>query len=451
MTYRVSVHGNCRCNELVALHNRHLVDRTSIGFKPSFWRDAERYVRQHLRLPNVDRMSLKEVVATYHGSKRRTYYQAMKDILEVGWNDKWPKVRMFVKPDKYSEADVGLKYPRAIQYRDPRYNLLIARYLKPFEEVFYKIKMNGLGVIAKGLTNYQRAEVLVEAGHLFRRPLYVMLDHSKFDSCVTVDHLKFCHKVYTSAFPGVTGLKTLLRHQLVNKCRSRTGIWYRIRGTKMSGDYDTALGNTLINYAVLMYFTRNVKRHILVDGDDSVLVMDYHDYGRLNFQEFNALGFSTTVETTELISEVEFCRSKVLPNAQPRLVRDVRRALSNYNVSTRYYPKKCWSRLMKGRALGELSQVRGVPIIESLMEKLAGVKGDPIYDPDSEWKVRQAHAEKVSISLVDRLDYEVQWGVPPDIQVMVESEWIPPDLLNWHSDFSQFFNNLPDAPLSESW
>jgi hypothetical protein len=452
LTYKVSVHSSCACNELSALYNRHLVDRTGIAFNSRTWKRCGREFEKLLAdLPMVERCSYLDVVNDYAGRKKRMYYKAMLDVTAEPFDDKWAAVRMFVKPDKYPEAEIDDKYPRAIQYRDPRFNLLVAVYLKPFEQVFYKLERNGLPLIAKGLDNYRRAQVLCEASAEFAQPVWYLLDHSKFDSCIRTEHLKWCHRVYRRGIDAGGGLKFLLRHQLVNRGYSKNGTRYRVKGTRMSGDYDTALGNTLVNAAVLHYVSMNCRSHFFVDGDDSVLIVDRKDVGKLRLEFFEQLGFNTTIEVVHSLSEVEFCRSKLLPTRIPRLVRDPRRALSNYTVTTRYYHPKVWPRYVKGQALGELAQTRGVPVISKIMEKLAEIPGEPIMDPDTQWKYVNFQAPPTEISEEDRVLFEEMWGIPPRVQCMLEQEWRTPPLKSWGVGFYLRFQNLPDAAQSEPW
>ncbi|QKN22631.1 RNA-dependent RNA polymerase [Erysiphe necator associated tombus-like virus 9] len=450
-SYQINVHASCICNERAALHNRHLIDRTTIPFKSSAFKEAaDKFMHDSRHFPSVGRASYREVVDSYTGRKKRVYYRAMERVTTEPFDERWANVKMFVKPDKYPESQIRHKPPRAIQYRDPKYNIMMARYLKPFEEMFYPFEYDGERQVAKGMTNYERAAHLVKLAGKYRNPLFIMLDHSKFDSCVRLEHLKFCHKVYKRAFKGSQILPWLLRKQLVNRGLTKHGIRYKVKGTRMSGDYDTALGNTLLNLACLRYFFRKVKNSLFVDGDDSVAIIEKDQFDKLDFREWLSLGFNTEWSTTDDLNQVEFCRSKILHTRVPRMVRDPRRLLSNYTATVRYYPKKVWHRYVKGQALGELSQSRGIPIVTPIMEKLASVPGRPIMDPDTVWKFQNGDDREVDITQEDREIFEDMWGIPANVQVAIEG-WHPPDLKSWDGTFLDRFKVLPDAPQEEPW
>lgn len=155
---------------------------------------------------------------------------------------------MFVKPDKYPEAAIRDKAPRAIQYRSPMYNLLIGRFLHVYEHALME-KLDGPSqtpFLAKGYNNQERAQILMEKISMFKNPQYICLDHSKFDSSISAELLKVEHLVYWKQFKN-KWLRHLLKYQINNRGYTKSGIRYSIRGTRMSGDYNTGLGLSLIH------------------------------------------------------------------------------------------------------------------------------------------------------------------------------------------------------------
>lgn len=448
-TYQVSVHGNCRCNELVALYNRHLVDRTGIPFSPAAWGDAVRRVRKLIQFPHsVEPMSLMDVTRSYSGRKRRIYYRAMLDVQQQHWDDQWARVKMFVKPDKYPVAEIDSKEPRAIQYRDPRFNIQVATWLKPFEEQFYRTEHRGLRVVAKGLTPSERAAVLKEAWDNCANPVALLVDHSRFDSCVRVEHLKSVHKIYWEATRS-KHLRWLMRHQLRNQGVSQTGIKYTIKGSRMSGDYDTALGNTIINCVVLLSIFGE-KAYVLIDGDDSVVIMERKDLPPIQKVQKRCenLGFQATVVEVRDFAEIEFCRSKVLDSGSPRMARDWCRAMSNFAVTTKYYPASAMRRYLKGMALGEWALNPGVPIIQPICAGLAEMPGRPIIDDDSSWKLHQGEAPQL-ITAEDETTYGEAWAV--SLQTILKLQSLPVSALVKTPDVVDYWEFLarPDASQAQ--
>lgn len=350
------------------------------------------------------------------------YEAARLKVLGPKFLKLWSKIKMFVKPDKICRGQIFSKAPRAIQYRTPMFNLILATYLKPFEHAYYQfVDEFGLKVVAKSMNNLERAQNIVDASKMFENPVYVLCDHSKFDSHVNVEHLKFLHKIYENHFKSDL-LRKVLRLQINNTGYTKGGIKYRVKGTRMSGDYDTALGNTLLNHYILDFVFRHVKHHILLDGDDSVVVLEKHALDLVNWNEFSILGMTTTYEVVTELTQVEFCRSRLVDVYRtPRFARDYRRALSNMGISIQNYPdEETWMRYYAGVGIGELACSSGVPIIGPLALRLSKLHERPILLPEYRFKGEFQHWVEVDDQA--RLDYYLQWGISPSEQVEYERE-----------------------------
>ncbi|QKN22716.1 RNA-dependent RNA polymerase [Erysiphe necator associated tombus-like virus 1] len=444
LAYRVQTHNSCGCNELKALVKRHLVDR-HIRFDREFFRfHAKRFVR---RFNGVwfERAPFHEIIAGYDGAKKRRYKTAREQIKLGSRERAWASVQMFVKPDRYSEEDVYQKDPRAIQYRHPCFNLLMATYLKRFEHWYYQFEDEYGAVVAKGKNNLDRAANIVDASKHFENPIFVLTDHSRFDSCVRVEHLKMCHRIYKNAVDD-SGMTRLLAYQIHNRGFSKSGIRYKVTGTRMSGDFDTGLGNSIINHMVLTTVFRKVKHHLLLDGDDSVLIMEKRDYGRVDMADFERLGFNTKVEVVERLSDVEFCRAKLLNLDPPRFARDPVRALSNMTVSFKTYPNAGVARYLAGLGVGEASASNGVPIIGPIAAKMASISDRPILDENIKYMYGAA-GDPLAISDDARMLFEEAYGWTPAVQKIVEDSYRP-EFWVGHRSKSLYYANLPLGPSS---
>lgn len=424
-TYQVTTHAGCVCNEVRALYNRHLVDRSHIPFQGGYFKRMARKVIGELDIPHTPAVSYMNIIRGYTGAKRNAYLRAYERIKLYQFDRRWTYVKMFVKPDKYPVDAAMDKAPRAIQYRSPEYNLLVGKYLKPIEECFYNMKSpGGFRFVAKGLNNVQRAELLQAQSATFQNPCYILLDHSAFDSTINETHLRETHKFY-SKFNRSQGLR-LLKYQINNKGFSKHGIKYRIKGTRMSGDYDTALGNSFVNYVCLRSWLRinNVRGEILLDGDDSVVTIEKSSLARLNFDHFAKCGFETKCEIVYEIEEVEFCQSKYLPTDPPRFSRNPWRALSRLNISIRDYHGTGWARYQAGIGLGEMAVNQGVPILYEVGKKLASLSHRPIFDSETYYKV-SVESNPLPITPAVRDAYYRAWGITPTQQVAIESSYTP--------------------------
>lgn len=425
-TYQAITHNSCVCNEYRALVDRHICERKT-NFDHKVFKSGYLQFRKLLDF-TVERVPYSTVVADYTGGKRRMYEAARQLVIGPKHLKQWSRVQMFVKPDKYPLAQIHQKAPRAIQYRTPMFNLMLASYLKPFEHAYYAmLDEYGLKVVAKSLNNLERAQNIVDASKLFDNPVFVLCDHSKFDSHVKPEHLKLVHKLYLHFYKSKQ-LYDLLKCQLVNRCYSKGGISYVVKGTRMSGDYDTALGNTLLNHYILKQVFKQTQHHILLDGDDSVIVMPKEHLQYVDWGLFSKMGMNTTFEVVDELTRVEFCRSRLIDVYRtPRFARDWRRAAANMGITIQNYPNHtAWLRYYAGVGLGELACSSGVPIIGVLARRLSEFHDKPIMLPEYKFKGEFKHWAEIDDTV--RLDYYTQWGITPREQELIEQDIMDSDL-----------------------
>lgn len=446
LSYRVSAHANCLCNEFVSLTNRHWAGAYE------WTKTQKKYFKNHsFDLPIVqgyEKVSKKHVIDGYVGAKKNSYIRAYMRLKEGVDIRRITKVKMFVKVDKFPYemlAGTTPKAPRAIQFRSQEYNLLMAAYLKPYEEGLYSQLTSGIGMraVAKGLNNVERASNIVAAMHQFQQPVFIMADHAKFDSSVSVEHLKWVTRQYYRTTRS-KWLRYLSSKNINNVGTSTNGIRYKVRGTRMSGDYDTALGNTMINYVVLTSWLRNIKHHMLIDGDDSVIIVERKEIGPTVLDELREhchnMGFNTELSMTMVPEEVEFCQSKLIPTNPPRFGRNPRRAMSNYNTTITDYDGDARLRYLAGVGQGELAASAGVPIMQAFAVAMARAHARPMYIEELA-KAYGPAALPMNISNEVREYYSMQWGVTPYEQLMIESSFSTPGRVTYEQ-LSDFYDNL---------
>lgn len=365
-----AIYQNCPHTQYAALAQRHIIDRSYIKFQPTVFVQRCREVFKKLRAVEVGNpYPMEAIVNGYVGGKKAVYERAMEEVKLRGWSKMWKRVRMFVKPDKIQAGEILDKAPRAIQFRTPQYNLILARYLKPVEHAIYALEERGVRVFAKGRNLQQRAMDIISAYGLISDCVVVEADHSKFDSCVRVEHLRECHRLYMHYFKS-RQLYKALQAQLHNR-GSTDYLKYTVRGTRMSGDFDTALGNSLINYAVLnsVMLDQNIKNfHLYIDGDDSLIFMSRKDSEKMGSMDFGKYGFETKWAVKDLIS-AEFCQMHVIRSDPPILARHPQKIFSNLQVCLRSYAKTIWPSLWQGKLKCEIMCNQGVPYVASYLEK----------------------------------------------------------------------------------
>lgn len=289
------VHANCYCNEVYALHTR-------VGASgPTMTLQMHREMKAAIRIWAAKVKYLMSKQATlpwtpeqlansYAGRKKAIYLNALKVYNTRKLGAKSAKVKMFCKADKIDGAarkiliDGKPIKARAIQARSPVYNLAIGQYLKPLESVVYSTygwcSPTKTPMIVKHYNMRQRAQILREKLLGFGDPAIIPLDASSFDASIKVEHLEMLHQFYMICWEQPHDLQRWLSYRLSNKVTSMHGLKYKTVGKRMSGDFDTAMGNCINMCTIIaacMHRLRVHKWDLLNDGDDCLLVIERHD------------------------------------------------------------------------------------------------------------------------------------------------------------------------------
>lgn len=253
------------------------------------------------------------------------------------------RLRSFVKAEKW-EPD-RLAKPRLIFPRSPRYNLVLASWLKPFEHWLWgNLKsrvVSGTGnsrVVAKGLNQAERANLILRKMRNIPNCVVFEVDGKAFEAHVDVWQLAQEHSVYESAYPGDGSLKKTLNRQLHNKGVTSCGVRFSRYGGRASGDYNTGMGNTLVMLAVVMGSMSFLGQRVwdtLVDGDNALLFLPGCDARRVH-AEFAAAallvgGHQMVLERPVCVVE-EVCFGRSHPVRLEKgwtMVRDWRRVVSH--------------------------------------------------------------------------------------------------------------------------
>jgi len=295
-------------------------DTFSIKSLQSF---RDRVVRVVAPLAQV--YSIREVVDFYTGPKYRVYLNAYNSLLVDKISSRDAVLRPF---PKFEKQDLG-KAPRIIQPRSPRYNLLLGRYLKRSEKLFY----TGINVawgarteatVIKGFDAYVAASIIRSKWDLFKDPVAVSIDAVKYDMHVTPPALRYEHSFYQGAFAGATPRQRSELDRLLSKQIRQTGVAYcddgrvkfKVTGTRASGDINTSLGNCLLMCSLVHAYctTLGVDAELANNGDDCVVIMERDNVAPFTggiTAWFETVGFRMGVDNVASEFEhLEFCQSQ---------------------------------------------------------------------------------------------------------------------------------------------
>lgn len=445
--YKPCIHYDCAHNQLKAVQGRVLgvVPKPSPEGLALLVRAASELSRT---LPRTTANDINEMPARYSGGKRKRYEDAVFDVCVAGPRRSDSYVKMFVKPERFDGLTKINPDPRAIQFRGPRYCVLLAMYLHPIEHHLYLSHAASDGVpktrnIAKGLNSVERAELLVLKASAFTDPVYLELDASRFDKHVSEELLKIEHSVYLHSNRDRT-FAMLLAKQCINKVFSSLGMLYIARGRRMSGDMNTAVGNCIIMLIMLISLCRYVaslsKWDCLDDGDDSVLIIERADLEKLlSVIVPTFLSFGMTIKLGAQSSDlrkVEFCQSRIIEYQPSRFkfVRDYKAVMSKALCGIRHWEDITYRcRVLAAIGSCELVLGLGVPILQEFAVAIlrnVGAGTDLKYAPDG-LRLRTLRDMKMlglsdlnvvpqEISECARESFAVSFGVPPAEQIAIE-------------------------------
>lgn len=382
----------------------------------------------------------------YHGRKREIYQKAYESLSVKPIRIQDSYVSTFVKAEKVNFTAKPDPAPRVIQPRSPRYNLMVGRFLKPFEHELVAgfRRAWGYSVVCKGMNADKVAQQLRDNWDQFDDPVAVGLDAHRFDQHVSRDALEFEHSVYNSVFHSKE-LRYLLSWQLRNKGFGRIGDFlakYTVDGCRMSGDINTGMGNCLLmSLLVLNYFEEHgIRARLTNNGDDCVVICCKRDLPKLKQLEpyFLKFGFRLAVELpVEVFERIVFCQAQpVWVGEAWRMVRNPWTAMSKDCVSLLPWETEAQFETWRA-AIGVcgLELTRGVPMWEKFYAAIKGQSHrrgglDRIYDSGLGYMATGVKQD-AKVNAESRYSFWKAFDIMPDLQVAIEDSY--PDIIYSHN------------------
>lgn len=432
---------NCSCNEYDALTRRHLLGHIP-GYTPG--NPVMKMLETNLivmssSMKEFAEVSHKVLLDNTRSAMKKRYKRAaylLKDRV-VNISEKEARSKTFVKYEKIplGKYEAG-KPPRLIQFRDFTYVYSLKKQvlghslqIKKDNTIvwFYEQKANT--VFTKLYDSYGIAQVLRDSWDSFSSPVAICLDHSKFDGHYCEELLKNEHSYWLRLNPSEK-LRHLLRYQYINKGVTSNGIKYKVKGTRLSGEFTTSEGNTVLNYAMLATWclSSSIKRaRIHANGDDSVVIMEHDELKKLSSLDFFR-NFNMETEQDRIaydFREISFCQAQPLRVLKDGklvwyMVKEPARSLSRIQYSDSRYAKIA-TRYLAGVGLCELAVSSGIPISQAMACWLISLNEKPLASVDK-FPARTSgnHSEPKSIHQQTRVDYEYAFGISTHAQLFLE-------------------------------
>jgi hypothetical protein len=359
--YRMSE--NTVHNVLVALLTRVYVTRVGWnpprGAKKVLFRSAARAGRQ-VGSPMTVADAAAHMKGNFPEPKAEVYVNALYLPLVM---EQARKVVTFIKKEWIPLIFGKFYKPRVIQFRKPEFLAHMYPWYKPMEHVIYSgrylFNSRQARTCAKGRNHHDRIKDLVEQVSRINDCHFVGLDGSAFDAHVSQEAVdmewQWYHEVARSA--GWSKEVRKLMHQQhvaqrTNKCSARVNdgkVSYTVKGNRMSGDLNTAGGNSILMelFTAIFFWVHGVPDEdwgMYVDGDDTCVFVAgrwVHLIPLLSqhFRDFNQEVKVTDVRRVSIdnMEPIEFCQCRpVKVNGHWRLVRDPWKQVNVYTRSHRW-------------------------------------------------------------------------------------------------------------------
>ncbi len=393
-------------------------------------------------LPSTAPVTHQQFVDSYRGRKQKAYQKALES-LRAGCSDakEDARVRVFVKYEKTDRTTKADPVPRIISPRKLEYNIRVGRYLKPLEHRLFRSinRLWGHKTVIKGYNAEVAAGILKEKWDMFRDPVAVGLDASRFDQHVSLDALKWEHDIYAQCFHGKhrQRLLQLLKHQEVNHCEGYTpdgAIKYSVEGSRMSGDMNTSLGNCLLMCVMMHSYAKHVGVNCALanNGDDCVVFLEREDLEKFSSEVnswFLSMGFNMVVEPpVDEFEQLEFCQTRPVFDGDTWIMcRNPVSAIAKDSVMLKNWSGEAFFKgWLDAVGTGGLALTGGLPVFQEFYSAFvrAGKKRD-VPEDLLPWSFRQLKEGLTrtyrAVHPEARASFFLAYGITPDEQLQLEA------------------------------
>jgi hypothetical protein len=206
-----------------------------------------------------------------------------------------------------------------------------------------------------------------------------------------------------------------------NRCSTRSGVRYTVKGRRMSGDMQTSLGNSITNLCLALMVCHEAgddDPFIIVEGDDALVGTNFP----LDSQLWEKAGFTIKVEEVESATTAGFC-GKIFGEAG-QVIRDPIRFLQTFGWSEAAVGagRKVSAQLLLAKALSAAFETPHCPIVRAVadaaIQACPGIRPRWIYDG---YHSKPGHVPEFDPSPSTRVLFERKFGISPEAQILLEA------------------------------
>lgn len=192
----------------------------------------------------------KTYVSKKPGAVRKRFLRAYAQMVD-GQTDinKNSRISAFVKNERYFEEG---KSPRMIMGRDPKFNIIYARFIARLEDAFFKLPQ------VANACDYKKCGD--KFSKLFKRCSSMFEnDMSKFEATqrqllISLEYLVYRNVIGELSPSEVEAFDSVFAAKCVKPVVTGAGVKAKFFWCRGSGDLDTSIGNGVINFITTMYF-----------------------------------------------------------------------------------------------------------------------------------------------------------------------------------------------------
>lgn len=335
-------------------------------------------------IDGLDRMRFVDYLATrnsFNQERKHQYLEAYEDIIPDR-RESDDVVKQHLKEEWYPEK----KFGRTINSRVDRFKVKIAELVHLMEHsvfnntrgkiVFFKGLVQMLKCINDPVKRDSMPEVLHR--HFGGKKYIICTDYSSFEKSFSPHVMRSVEmRVYRWLLRSHRDIYARLKQIMLPNKIKNSYFTAKLRGTRMSGEMNTSLGNSLTN-ALIMYYICEKKGYELefgmVEGDDGIFCFTT---GQMPCEaEFAELGFSIKIKRPRTFGESEFCGNVVSENsdgtktllASPQDF--IRQFNWSYNPSASSQSSRHCCNLMYAKAFSYLFSYQRCPVIAPICRQI---------------------------------------------------------------------------------
>ena len=263
------------------------------------------------------------------------------------------------------------------------------------------------------------------------------VDYTAWDSTVSKFDLELTHYIYRRLYPAHPNLARILSYHSTSVWSYRNGCRYTLTGTRVSGDSDTTVGNSILHWIYChvllegLYREWDIAMHFEVAGDDGVIGCPVE-----------RVALDVLVECGKVVKSIyrvdpnftQFCSGVVLPiqidgHVRSRLYRLPGRSVGRIGFAPDSIPRRAAYYVLEQRALAEMYACAGVPInhtlarsVHSFATKLATDHWKSDRDVQRRLRLEQTVPMVQEVCPLTRARFAHVFGITPSIQREVERD-----------------------------